>query len=366
MANRLSKLILKELSLVDRPANVESVVTIFKCADSLPEKIAKHCISDDYQGAKSFAEIMACKEARQKYWKAQDTLYPLMDALSESIQSVVADAAMTTNAKEDTIRSNVEAFMMKLRDTLPDAEEALTKFAEDIISGALTKEDSTMADKTVADLEAELAKSQEKADFLELMAKATDGEKDCMKEMDDGKKKEFMNMKPEDRANKMRITKAADEVLIVEGNEVRKSAVGDGVFAVLKSQQKRLDEQAIDVKKAQEEAEMATLRKRADDEYGNLPGTTDERASILKAMGSMNDDVRKSLETVLKAGDTAIKAGFTKFGTSAGILPGSATEELDNLTKAYAKEHNVSSAMAYDAVIQKHADLYDRVLKEGN
>lgn len=367
MPTKLKGLILKELSLVDRPANVEATVTICKRRDMLAEKITKFCCDIDYKGAKSFADVLACKEARQKYWKAQDALYPLMDALSESVQSVVADAAMTTEDKEANIRSNLEAFMTKLREDLPDAEEALTKFAEDCISGALTKEGTTMADKT--DLEKaqeELAVMTKRAELAELVAKASDEEKAFMKEMDDDKKKEFMNMKPEERTEKMRVSKAADEVLIVEGEEIRKSVVGAGMFAVIKSQQKRLDDQANDVKKAQDEAQMSTLRKRADDDFSHLPGTTDERALVLKAMGGMEEAVRKSLEAILKAGEAALKAGFERTGSSIGaVVSGSAAEELQTLTKAYAKEHSVSEAVAYDAVAQANPGLYERVLNEG-
>lgn len=369
MPTKLKRLVLKELSLVDRPANVDSVVTIFKRADKTVESIVKFCCDgSDYNGAKSFSDVLACTEARQKYWKAQEALYPLMDALSESVRSVVADAAMTTEGKEASIRSNVEAFMTKLRDSLPDAEEALTKFAEDIISGALTKEDTTMADKTELEkVQEQLDSVTKRAEMAELIAKASDAEKEFMKEMDDDKKKEFMALKPEDRTEKMRVAKAADEVLIVEGEEIRKSVVGAGMFAVIKSQQKRLDDQAADVRKAQEAAELSDLRKRADDEFANLPGTTDERALVLKAMGKMDEAVRKSLEAILKAGQAALKAGFTKAGSSHVPVaePGSASEQLTTLAKKYAEEHKVSEAVAYDKVAQANPELYEQAINEG-
>lgn len=99
----------------------------------------------------------------------------------------------------------------------------------------------------------------------------------------------------------------SDEVITVAGQEVRKSVVGEGSFAVFKAQQ-------AEIVKVRDEAETSRLEKRADDEFGVLPGTTAERAAVLKYIASAPDEVRKTAEAILTAAQKTMVSAFNTVG----------------------------------------------------
>lgn len=271
MATNLKDLVLKELSLVDFPANKEAVVSIYK--------------------------------------------------------------------RDDTVSKTLEG----------DADMADQDTELDVLKGQ------------VADLEKKLADA-------DLIAKMCDEEKEYMKNMDDAKKAAFMGMKPEERAAAMKVKKSLDETLVIDGTTISKSAVGDGMFAVMKAQQKRLDDQAAEIAKAAEQTAMATFTKRAADDFGHLVGTDIEKAAVLRHMATASEEVQKTFGAIFKSAEDMIKKGFSAQGHGNGktVLQGSAQEQLDTLAKAHAKENEVTYAAAYNAVIEKRSDLYEQVLKEGN
>lgn len=231
-------------------------------------------------------------------------------------------------------------------------------------------EDAAMADQNdeLDVLKSQLADMTKKLETAELIAKMSDEEKEFMKEMDDAKKAGFMGMKPEERAAAMKVKKSLDETLVVEGVTISKSAVGDGMFAVMKAQAKRLDDQAADIAKARDAAELATFTKRANDDFGHLVGTDVEKAAVLRHMATATEEVQKTFGAILKSAEDMIKKGFDTKGHSNGrvTVEGSAAEQLDTLAKAHAKENEMEYAAAYVAVIEKRSDLYELALKEGN
>lgn len=132
-------------------------------------------------------------------------------------------------------------------------------------------------------------------------AEAAADEEDDMDEDDMGKAAEM-------------IEKGDDETLTINGTTIYKSAVGENQFAIFKSLNADLAKTQDRLQKAQDETELATLRKRADDDYPFVPGSTDERALMLKAMNGMPAAVRKSFESVFIASNKLAKAGFDRVG----------------------------------------------------
>lgn len=324
---------------------------------------------DPQKGSIAFSDALANDELSRKYWKVQEEINPLICALNDSIRSTVADSNMSTDEKNMAVRTFVEQFLMALREYMPEVEEELMKFATDFVDGSIDlKKDEGNPMPTIAELETQVATLTKSLTKAVALSKMSDDEKNYMKAMDDKEREAFMAMTGEQRKEKMKVAKAADESLVVDGTTVTKSAVGDATFAVLKSQQKRLDDQAADLAKSKVDVKMAELVKMVDDQYGHLVGTAVEKAHVLRHMETASEEVRKTFDAIMKAAEETIKKGFGKSGHGTGKTApatGSAAEQLETLAKAHATEHKVEYAAAYTAVIEKRADLYEQALSEG-
>lgn len=271
---------------------------------------------------------------------------------------------MATNLKDLVLKE------LSLVDFPANKEAVVSIYKRDESAPLLKAEDHDMADQDneLDVLKGQVADLTKQLESAALIAKMSDEEKEFMKEMDDAKKAGFMGMSPEERQAAMKVKKSLDETIVVEGTTISKSAVGDGMFAVMKAQAKRLDEQAADIAKARDAAELATFTKRASDDFGHLVGTDVEKAAVLRHMATATEEVQKTFGAILKSAEDMIKKGFDAKGHSNGrvTVEGSAAEQLDTLAKAHAKDNEMEYAAAYFAVIEKRSDLYELALKEGN
>ena len=105
-----------------------------------------------------------------------------------------------------------------------------------------------------------------------------------------------------------------DETIKVGKRTVFKSAVGEDMFAILKAQNaemERLEKMAQDERDARE---LLELSKTAESEIPSLPGTTDQKARLLKSLSSLDDDDRRLLTKMLRAGDRSLSAAFRTVG----------------------------------------------------
>ena len=210
---------------------------------------------------------------------------------------------------------------------------------------------------------AELTKNLESAEAL---SKMCDDEKMHMAKMGDKDKAAFMAMSAEDRKKKMATNKRDDEVIEVAGQTIAKSVVGAEMFAVMKFQQVQLKANEEAIAKAQLDAEMATLRKRADDDFAHVPGTTDERAALLKAAKAMPEAVQKTLEQVMTSYEKTIAKAFETQGHSHADSPisKSATEQVETLAKQH-KEKNGGTIEAARAAVMTD-ELYNQIMGEAH
>lgn len=363
MAKRIMRAFkIDEISGVDRPAQEHAKVTILK-RNSAPtldaERIAKDLYgvmssSGNPPGPRSFADLFAATEECRRQSEVSQELWPYFDALTDSIRSIVADGSSDEAGKINAIRQSIDQFTEAVTAAVPDAEAEIEKLFTDPASSGVfsagspgftvSKGDSEMTDleKKVSDLTiqvADLTKRAEKAD-ADLAKANTDLTAEKAKVAD--------------------LTKAADiakndEVLKVGETEVRKSAVGEASFAFMKAQQ-------AEIQKARDEAELATLTKRAGDELGHLPGEPIAKAKVLKAIGGMGEEDRKALDTMLKAGEAAVAKGFSTFGIKPGVTNSDdPVAKLDGLAKARATKDSIPYAKAYDEVLKTDEGraLYD-------
>ena len=219
-----------------------------------------------------------------------------------------------------------------------------------------------MVSEAVEATKAELTKS-----FADDLAKAVneafdtmlafDGEElDLFKAKDKAAQDELMSMSPEERKKKLKGEKAADEVVKFEGKEISKSAVGDATFALYK----RLEAMDIEVAKAKDAEEFAKLEKRASEEFGNLPGTDVEKAKILKAVGALDEEVKKSLEAILKSANEGNKEAFVQKGAKGAVDANDAVAKkaaLDGKVSEIMTSRSVTKTKAFEIVAIENPEL---------
>ena len=305
--------------------------------DPFAASIAK-MYSEGEEGAKTFSELLAEGESRRRYWEACEELWPVIDALRESIHSTIADTKISADAKRVLIETSVSEFLNVIREKAPEVEAELSKLLSAGSPGIPLK------GQIMSDLEKKVGELEtQNADLTKNLATVT-AERDAAVTKAAGLEKAAEIAK-------------SDEVLKVGDAEVRKSQTDAGVFAMLKAQQEQIS-------KANEAAELATLEKRASEEFSHVVGTAAEKATVLKAVAGMSEDVRKSFDAIIKSAEALAKGAFETIGVRKGAVEGSAEDELNKKADEYAKANNVTFPVAYDAVLQKNAALYERTKAE--
>jgi hypothetical protein len=123
-------------------------------------------------------------------------------------------------------------------------------------------------------------------------------------------------------SGKRRTTKRVrlyDDTIVVEGRTFTKAKVGSGLFTVLQQQQQRLnkvEKQALEERAARELMEFAKV---AEDELPNLPGTAEQKASLLKTLSStLSQEERQLISKMFRAGNGGLARAFNTLGTAAG------------------------------------------------
>jgi hypothetical protein len=225
------------------------------------------------------------------------------------------------------------------------------------------------------DAAAKLAKAEAKNSMLTLLAKArpkdkeqmkaTDAEPDADDEPDSPKAKkaiEYLSKSVAERDAIIAKRETGDEVLETAGGSIRKSEVGPGVFAILKSQEERITKGAEEVRKANEINETLGFTKRASDDFCHLAGSIPERVSVLRHVAKADEPTRAAFETIFKAAEATAKLAFTKLGHNdpSVLKEGDPEAQLDKLAKAKQEASNgrLTFEKAYDEVITANPELY--------
>jgi diadenosine tetraphosphate (Ap4A) HIT family hydrolase len=224
-------------------------------------------------------------------------------------------------------------------------------------------EEPDMSAEELKDLQKKVQELTASLEIAKSMANLSDDEKQYTNGMDDEAKKNFANLKPDERKAHMEMSKRAQEVIEINGTLINKAAVGDDMFEVLKSQQEQINKQAIETRKARDLAIQATFVKKASDEFPHLPGTSTEVGTLLRETADLSKGAQNTLSTILKALDKMNSSAFVSKGHGGGNDEGeSAVEKLDKLAKSYSEKHNVDYASAYSTVIEQNAALYEEII----
>ena len=233
------------------------------------------------------------------------------------------------------------------------------------------KELEKMINDAVAPLQDKLAKA-------DAMANMTDFEKAHYFTLEADKKDEFMKMSAEKRkevldkiekAKKEKLDKSAgdknDETFERNGKTIKKSAVGEDVFFILKAQQEENEKTRLELRKEKDARELQEFAKQADGLYPSLPGEAIKKAKVLKAFSGLGKEERETLETMLKAGDEAIKLSkaFEEVGYTAedGSFDESPLTKLNKMAEDISKKDGVDFHTAYSKAIEtpEGKKLYD-------
>ena len=362
-----------EISCVDKPAQPSALATIMKSTSAptnpVVDQLAQSVLSDaivkgeinQTDFSSMFKEKMVTRQLDQQLW-------PALTTLETTIFAIVGSDEIDATAKKSSIAQSLADFsntVVSLTDpvVLKSAGDILTDVAKSFVTINPNKSNEGVAMPTeiekklqgeVDTLKAELAKSV-------TLAKMSDDEKAHMATLSGDDIEKFLGMSDTERAEAVTISKKADESLNVDGNVILKSTVGDAAFMVMKAQQTRLDLQQAEIKKAQDAAQIATLRKRADDEFGALTGTTDEKANLLKFAETMPEDVRKTFDSIMKSAQDTLNKAFGTQGVNGGGADDTVEKQIETLTKNYQAENSVDYMTAYAAVLEQNPSLYEQL-----
>jgi hypothetical protein len=246
-----------------------------------------------------------------------------ISAVDRPAQEGAKAAIIKRNTNDGELSMPTEKEFQKKLDDLA-AELAKVKTDSEAKIGELSTANAELVTKAAAATEAaEFATAVSKMTpaqqaFLDrVKGKGKDGKEP---DEDDTKKvrKAFVAMTSAQRDEYMTEKSAGDEVITIDGEEMRKSVIGATQFNVLKRQSERVAALEKSSKDAIEKAETVELAKRADEEFAHLPGTTEDKVSVLRVIGKSDKKVQETFATMIKAGEKAIKGAFEKLGHRGG------------------------------------------------
>ena len=248
-----------------------------------------------------------------------------------------------------------------------DEDDEIDK-ALSLVEGVLSKVKKKPSDGDEDDDDDEIDKALEALNVIKSKKKLVDGDddkdgdndkKDNWSEESDKKKMKKLSSKEKKKQMKKNLEQPASfesdgESLTFDGRCIAKADIGDDLFGVIKAQSERIT-------KAENDRQMAELRKRADDEYSHVAGSTDERASILKAIGGLSDPDRKAFEKVLQANEKLAKSAFAGVGFSGRGNPDdikkNGADFLAKVNEIKARD-KLDAAGAMTKARQEHPDLF--------
>jgi hypothetical protein len=345
MVKRLKKLTITEVASCAKGINPEARVVFAKAhePDIFEEPVIKGI----------FEDIFKKRQIDNVFW---DMKY----ALSDGISSVWENASISIEDKKTKIEEIANSFVNAIGSLI-----SITKSAEGGEDKKDSKEVATMGNEMIksydqAALEAEVKKAVDAKDteiaLLKAISELSDDEKAFYKSLDDTGKSSFLKKSQEERKVDIKKSKEGDEALVVNGQIVRKSVVGDVMFTVVKSQQEQIEKANKAAAAEKDEREKLGYMQKAEKEFPNLPGAPELKARVLKAVYAIPEqDVRESLFGVLKSANDGMNPLFTPIGTSqtnSMFTSKSSADKLDVLVKEHATKKGISVTKAYAEVLE--------------
>jgi len=240
----------------------------------------------------------------------------------------------------------------------------LMKADETAGNGNLSKKESNMDKKDKAvDYSVEVGALKTALALAVAMGTLTDAHKAHYNALDEDAKEGFLAKTKDGREAVMTAIKS-------ENPEVYKSNDGTVFY---KSDDPRFVKMAKEndankaaLVKAQDETKELSFKKRATDEFSNLPGKVETHVALIKAVDAIEDkEVRDAVEATLKAHNDSMNSIYKVAGTTeVSKEADNAVDEMDRLTKAHVKANpEVGYFDAYDIISKAHPELYTEAVK---
>lgn len=320
-------------SLGDALSEVRWPLDVF---EQLEEEIGKA-----EEAAQSFDEVVTERTVRREMWQ-------LMDALSESVGSILEDDTVTDkgSAVKDSLSQFVDAMstMMVGKSDREGKTMSLTKaeLEEKVVELEKKQEETTAALEKANE---ELKASTEANSALKKSAEELQKSLDEVKKSGGKEKEEEVGINKADLSPEVRKYLEAQEK---EAEELRKDA----------------NETKETVAKMRDEADTREVIEKVRADYSHLPGKEEEVVKSVKALrGTEGWNV---IDTMLKAADTAIAKGTTEIGKGGqrDEEDDSALAELEKKAGEIAKRDGVTKEMAFTKALDEYPELAQREMQE--
>ena len=342
----LKEFFLHEISAVTIPAQTGAKAVIMKRrhgpfaeAIVLVKSHDPDWVSRIIKDAKSFDQVLEEQEEKDRVFEATSELYDKMWALQSAINLIIEDEELDGAGKADAIKTSIDQFQESIAESLPDISEAVGKTAKSTKTPALSgvfhagkpgptqsEQETSMAEKKMSgDVEAKLADLQKKVDEqsaalkkAEALAKMTDVQKAHYAGLEsDDAKASFLKLSSDEQASEIKKAADADDFFERRGTIIRKSVVGEAVYAVMKADKEEAVQRDKEIAKAREETALVTFTKQAEDEYSHLTGSPGDKGKALRALSKLGKEGEAAL-AMLKGAEAAVKdAGiYREIGTS--------------------------------------------------
>lgn len=311
---------IEELSGVTVPAHTGADVAIIKLGNA-PENI-------DTLIKSMFAEELADEQLERAVYEWLNPLYDYNYALREAAEKIMQDNTITD--KRGALRESVADYLKHVIELFNQQPEA-----------------NNMADNT----ELELYKA---------LAQMTDAQKAHYQSLPEAEKSDFLKLDAASRDLIVKSATVADEThTMADGTVISKSSAG-AMFAVLKSQDAQL-------RKMQEEQDLAKAVAQTTADFGNLPGEPMAKAKAVMGLNALDPATRTWVTDTLKAADGLYKARREPAGDPAGGMPtnGEPMAKLMKMVDDHMTTHKVSKAQAMKDVVNttEGAKLYEQAQK---
>lgn len=200
--------------------------------------------------------------------------------------------------------------------------------------------------KTVAQLAAQVAE-------LQFLSSLSDVEKAHYASLAPEDQKVFKEATAEGRVELINKAALAKEEVEVNGVMIKKSLVGEEVFALVKAQSEQIKKHQDQVKKAEEFQRTEVLKSQAVTEYKNLPGSVDDKVLVLKSIDTLPQEERDRITTLLKSANASFGKLFVPNGddTPPAEDGDGALTQLNTLAKNHATAQNITFEKAYSEVL---------------
>lgn len=229
--------------------------------------------------------------------------------------------------------------------------------------------DTTMTEKTNAEVIAELQKKLDRSDSIIALAAV---EKAHFDALDDAGKDGFLAKSTDDRTKDIdALAKAAHDAdpvvyTTTDGVDLRKSA-GEPAIAMAKKN----DDLEKRLKASEDKTATAELNKRAETELSNVSGDLETRSALLKAVdGIENEDIRKGAQDILKSVNDLAAGIFSKRGHGGTPVEvtgqDGAEDELTAKAKEIQKRDSVDYITAYNKAGEENPEIYEAAMYGAN